>query len=128
MGGAFPAGLRVVPRAPLSGRRGDFEIFAIGKREAFGVTRLVGGRPGNPTLLLELPAAERSRARSAAKCDKVSKGLLRGSPSSKGPGGPCSPVKGLRAQLEPVAPSERAKLEKKRAKHLRLAKRNDHAA
>lgn len=49
----FPTGLRVVPRAPLRGQRGDFEIFAVGTREAFAFTRLVGGRPGNPTRVLE---------------------------------------------------------------------------
>jgi uncharacterized protein (DUF1697 family) len=49
----FPSGLRAVPRAPLVGPRGDFQVFAIGKREAFGQTRLIADRPGNPVRVLE---------------------------------------------------------------------------
>lgn len=43
----------VLPAVPLRGPRGDVEVFAVGRHAAFGVTRLIDGRPGNPGPLLE---------------------------------------------------------------------------
>lgn len=47
---AKPAAL---PPLPLCSARGDLQIFRFSGSEAFGFTRLVGGRPGNVNGLLE---------------------------------------------------------------------------
>ena len=49
----LPAGIRSARRAPISGPRGDVEVFWMRTREAFAITRLVGGRPGNPGAQIE---------------------------------------------------------------------------
>lgn len=41
------------PALPLRAPRGDLEIFRFEEAEAFGLTRLVSGRPGNVNGLLE---------------------------------------------------------------------------
>lgn len=49
----LPVHTGTLPPLPIAGPRGDFEVFAVRGGEAFGVTRLVGGRPGNVTGHLE---------------------------------------------------------------------------
>ena len=44
---------RSKPALPIRSQRGDVEIFSISSRNAFSVTRLVGGRPGQPGRILE---------------------------------------------------------------------------
>lgn len=49
----LPANTAGLPALPLCSARRDLEIFRIEGGEAFSVTRLVGGRPGNVNGLLE---------------------------------------------------------------------------
>jgi uncharacterized protein (DUF1697 family) len=49
----LPGRTGTLPPLPIAGARGDFEVFAVRGGEAFSVTRLVGGRPGNVTGHLE---------------------------------------------------------------------------
>jgi hypothetical protein len=44
---------RPLPPLPIRSKRGDCELFLLGEREAFGVTRLIDGRTGNPGKLVE---------------------------------------------------------------------------
>ena len=47
---APPAGL---PRLPISTPRGDLVVFSVDGSDVYSVTRLMGGREGNPNGLLE---------------------------------------------------------------------------
>lgn len=49
----LPAAPSPAPALPIVGRRGDLQVFRFDGAEAFSVTRLVGGRPGNVNALLE---------------------------------------------------------------------------
>lgn len=49
----FAAAPAARPALPLRAPRGDLEIFRFDEAEAFGLTRLVNGRPGNVNGLLE---------------------------------------------------------------------------
>jgi uncharacterized protein (DUF1697 family) len=43
---------RPLPPLPIRSKRGDCEVFLLGEREAYGVTRLIDGRTGNPGKLV----------------------------------------------------------------------------
>ena len=49
----LPRGAQPATRLPFTGPRGDFTLLGIEGGEAYSVTRLIGGRPGNPGGWLE---------------------------------------------------------------------------